>query len=148
MHDLFSARFFSGTTDTYFAITFSRVVHKYARFALAGCYSILRVRCHWKCGARSCCRSLRAWHWSDGSRCCWTLLYDDYNPWIVGTAIVATGGVSVQFWPMLKTVGSSPVGICQHCAGEGHKNEEHLQSRERVIRCSYILCVVCVLSIS
>jgi hypothetical protein len=53
--------------------------------------------------------------------------------------MVATGGVSVPFWPMLKTVGFSPVGNCQHCAGEGHKNEEHLQSGERVIRCSYIV---------
>jgi len=127
MHDLFPVLYVRVTAETYFATTCCWDVQSLPLFASASCY-----RSHsscWKRVGRRCCRIRRAGHWSEKIRC-WTVLYNDYNPVIVETAIVATAESGpVKTRP--RTIISSPVRICQHCAGEDYKSEEYLQNREQ-----------------
>jgi hypothetical protein len=127
IHDLFPVLYFRVTTETYFAAACCCDVQSLPRFTLAGCHG---SSCNRGGGGRRCCSSCSGGRWSDGSRRCWALLYNDYNPVIVATAKEATA-VSVTPKPRPKTIIFSPVRTGQHRVGEDYENEEYLQNREQ-----------------
>ena len=103
-------------------------------------------------GGRSC--SSGDWggrSWSNGAwgACCWVSFFYNDNDRLTNiiTPIVATRRVSEPYRQPLKTFTVSSLRIRQHWASDGRKNQEYLQIRERYNYCSYMFCVVCLMTV-